>query len=191
MTALFVANRSSVLIDGVAVEGLQSLVYRVVTEREDIRAVGSGERVDVSFGLRSVQGELVIKSANYVLDAHLAGQSSFQVVANLKKDPATMHPGERCPSTIATSKASRSAWMPAARRSPPTPSAPPASRRIVPAADRTITIDGTIYATNFQGFDTTMNARTAAGEQVEFRPMALAGAPERARRLCRTERRTG
>ncbi|RDE52174.1 MAG: hypothetical protein DVS81_02790 [Candidatus Accumulibacter meliphilus] len=92
MTALFVANRSSVLIDGVAVEGLQSLVYRVVTEREDIRAVGSGERVDVSFGLRSVQGELVIKSANYVLDAHLAGQSSFQVVANLKKDPATDAP---------------------------------------------------------------------------------------------------
>lgn len=92
MTALFVANRSSVLIDGVTVEGLQSLVYRVVTEREDIRAVGSGERVDVSFGLRSVQGELVIKSANYVLDAHLAGQSSFQVVANLKKDPATDAP---------------------------------------------------------------------------------------------------
>jgi hypothetical protein len=39
-------------------------LYRVVTEREDIRAVGSGERVDVSFGLRSVQGELVVKSAN-------------------------------------------------------------------------------------------------------------------------------
>lgn len=92
MTALFVANRSSVLIDGVAVEGLQSLVYRVVTEREDIRAVGSGERVDVSFGLRSVQGELVVKSADYVLDAHLAGQSSFQLVANLKKDPATDAP---------------------------------------------------------------------------------------------------
>lgn len=92
MTALFVANRSSVLIDGVAVEGLQSLVYRVVTEREDIRAVGSGERVDVSFGLRSVQGELVVKSADYVLDAHLSGQSSFQLVANLKKDPATDAP---------------------------------------------------------------------------------------------------
>ena len=38
MTAIFVANRSSVLIDGAAVEGLQSLAFRVVTEREDIRA---------------------------------------------------------------------------------------------------------------------------------------------------------
>lgn len=72
MTAIFVANRSSVLIDGAAVEGLQSLAFRVVTEREDIRAVGSGERVDVSFGLRIVQGELVVKSATFVLDTHLA-----------------------------------------------------------------------------------------------------------------------
>ncbi len=92
MTALFVANRSSVLIDGVAVEGLQSLAFRVVTEREDIRAVGSSERVDVSFGLRTVQGELVVKSATYVLDTHLAQQSSFQLVANLKKDPAADAP---------------------------------------------------------------------------------------------------
>jgi len=92
MTALFVANRSSVLIDGSAVEGLQSLAFRIITEREDIRAVGSSERVDVSFGLRSVQGELVVKSADYVLDTHLAGQSSFQLVANLKKDQATDAP---------------------------------------------------------------------------------------------------
>ena len=92
MTALFVANRSSVLIDGAAVEGLQSLAFRVVTEREDIRAVGSGERIDVSFGLRTVQGELVVKSATYVLDTHLSQQSSFQLVANLKKDPAADAP---------------------------------------------------------------------------------------------------
>ena len=43
----------------------------------------------------------------------------------------------------------------------------------MPAEDRTITIDGTIYATDFQGFDTTMNARTAAGEQVELHPWPL------------------
>jgi len=92
MTALFVANRSSVLIDGAAVEGLQSLAFRVITEREDIRAVGSGERVDVSFGLRTVQGELVVKSATYILDTHLTQQSSFQLVANLKKDPAADAP---------------------------------------------------------------------------------------------------
>ena len=85
MATVFSANRSSVLIDGAAVDGLQSLVFRVVTEREDIRAVGSNERADVSFGLRTVQGELIVKSANYVLDTHLQDQSRFQLVANLKK----------------------------------------------------------------------------------------------------------
>jgi hypothetical protein len=92
MATVFSANRSSVLIDGQAVEGLQSLAFRIVTEREDIRAVGSSERIDVSFGLRSVQGELAIKSANYGLDTHLQEQSKFQLVANLKKDTATDAP---------------------------------------------------------------------------------------------------
>jgi hypothetical protein len=86
MPTVFSANRSNVLIDGEPVEGIQSLAFRVVTEREYIRAVGSDERVDVSFGLRTVQGEIIVRSANYVLDTHLGQRSKFQLVANLKKD---------------------------------------------------------------------------------------------------------
>jgi hypothetical protein len=89
MPTVFSANRSSVLLDGKAVEGLQSLVYRVITEREDIRAVGSNERVDVIFGLRTVQGELVVKSANFTLDDHLDKRAKFQLVANLKRTEGT------------------------------------------------------------------------------------------------------
>lgn len=92
MATLFAANRSNVQIDGEPIEGLQSIVYRVTTEREDIRAVGSSERIDVSFGLRTVQGELVIKSANYVLDKHLTEQTKTQLVVNLKKDQAADAP---------------------------------------------------------------------------------------------------
>jgi len=92
MATVFNANRSSVLVDGTAVEGLQTLVFRIVTEREDIRAVGSDERIDLSFGLRTVQGELVVKSANYLLDTHLSEKTSFQLVANLKKDQAADAP---------------------------------------------------------------------------------------------------
>ena len=50
MPMVFSANRSSILVDGEAVDGLQSIVFRVVTEREDIRAIGSNERVDVKIG---------------------------------------------------------------------------------------------------------------------------------------------
>lgn len=92
MPTVFSANRSSVLVDGEAIEGLQSLAFRVVTEREDIRAVGSVERIAVSFGLRTVQGEIIVRSANFKLDTHLQEQSSFQLVANLKKDEATDSP---------------------------------------------------------------------------------------------------
>ena len=92
MANIFAANRSNVQIDGAPIEGLQSIVYRVSTEREDIRAVGSSERIDVSFGLRTVQGELVVKSANYVLDQHLTEQTKTQLVVNLKKDTATDAP---------------------------------------------------------------------------------------------------
>ncbi|MFE8599107.1 hypothetical protein [Archangium violaceum] len=85
MPTVFSANRSNVLVDGKQVDGLQSLVFRVVTEREDIRAVGSNERVDVIFGLRSVQGELAIRSTSVAIDELLDKRKKFQLVANLKK----------------------------------------------------------------------------------------------------------
>lgn len=85
MSKVFAANRSHVLVDGKAVEGLQSLVFRVVTEREDVRAVGSDERIDVIFGLRSVQGELVVRSASVELDTLLQARGKFQLVASLKR----------------------------------------------------------------------------------------------------------
>lgn len=89
MPTVFAANRSNVLVNGAALDGLQSLVYRVVTEREDIRAVGSTERVDVIFGLRTVRGELVVKSANFTLDGLLDKRAKFQLVATLKRTEGT------------------------------------------------------------------------------------------------------
>ena len=85
MPTVFSANSSSVLVDGEPIEGLQSLTFRLITEREDIRAVGSDERIDVSFGLRTVVGELVVRSANAKLDTLLQDRSKFNLVANLSK----------------------------------------------------------------------------------------------------------
>ena len=85
-TTVFSSNSSSVQVDGDAVSGLQSLAFRVVTEQEDVRAVGTDERVAVVFGLRTVQGELAVRSANYKLDGLLKDKGKFQLVANLKQD---------------------------------------------------------------------------------------------------------
>jgi hypothetical protein len=99
MPTVFSANRSNVQItteeEGAQpIEGLQSLAFRVVTEREDVRAVGSDERVDVSFGLRTVQGELLVRSVNETLDGLLSKQSRFDLVAILKKDEGEASPKE-------------------------------------------------------------------------------------------------
>lgn len=88
MPTVFSANRSNILVDGQPIEGLQSLVFRVLTEREDVRAIGSGERVDVIFGLRTVVGELAVRSTSVVLDGHLDKRTKLQLVANLKRDEA-------------------------------------------------------------------------------------------------------
>jgi len=86
MSTVYSANQSNVLVNGKPVEGLQSLVYRVVTERQDVRAVGIDERIDVIFGMRTVQGELVVQSTNPDLDTCLTDRSKLQIVANLKRD---------------------------------------------------------------------------------------------------------
>ncbi len=86
MPTILAASRSNVLLDGEPIEGLQSLNYKVKKNREDIPAIGTDERIDVSFGLKVVEGTLKVKSTNGVLNGHLADNTKFQVVANLKKE---------------------------------------------------------------------------------------------------------
>lgn len=92
MPTVFSANHSSLLVDGDPVEGVQALAFRVITEREDIRAIGSDERVDVSFGLRTVTGEITVRSTAAVLDDKLTTRSSFNMVAALKKGQGAEDP---------------------------------------------------------------------------------------------------
>jgi hypothetical protein len=92
MAMIFSANRSKVQVDGDVVEGLQTLAFKVVTAKQDVPAVGSNERVDVIFGLRTVQGELSVRSVNAKLDGLLQGQGKFQIVAELKKDEGDKAP---------------------------------------------------------------------------------------------------
>jgi hypothetical protein len=86
MPNVLTATRSSVLLDGEAIEGLQSITYQALKNQEDIPAIGTDERIDVSFGLKVVRGTLKVKSTNLTLNTHLADNTPFQIVANLKKE---------------------------------------------------------------------------------------------------------
>ena len=86
MPTILAATRSSVLVNGEPIEGLQSITYGTVKNQEDIAAIGTDERIDVSFGLKIVKGTLRVKSTNSILNGLMDKNESFQIVANLKKE---------------------------------------------------------------------------------------------------------
>lgn len=86
MPTIYSATRSNVLIDGEAIEGLQSITYDIVKNQESIPAIGTDERIDVSFGLKIVRGTLTVRSTSATLNAHMLENSTFQIVANLNKE---------------------------------------------------------------------------------------------------------
>lgn len=88
MATILSANASSVMLDNEPIEGLQEITYKVNKSRQDVPAIGTDERIGVDFGLKIVTGTLKIKSDNATLDTHLADNSVFQIVANLKKGEA-------------------------------------------------------------------------------------------------------
>lgn len=89
MPSILTANRSDITINGAKIEGIQSITYREVREQADIMAVGSEERIGVAFGGKRINGKIVVASTSQALNEHFNQQSSFQIVANLKKDIGT------------------------------------------------------------------------------------------------------
>ncbi|MDF2629556.1 MAG: hypothetical protein K0R39_3387 [Symbiobacteriaceae bacterium] len=82
------ANRSNVLVNGQALEGLQEITYQTVRSHENIAAIGSPERVGVVFGPTHVVGTLRIRSGSTVLEDLLKNQTPFQIFASLKHGQA-------------------------------------------------------------------------------------------------------
>lgn len=84
MATVFAANESAVLVDGTPIEGVRSVEYRTRTERNDLYAVGSSERVGVITGARRVEGRIRVASTAPPLDA-LVGDVFFQIAAPLRQ----------------------------------------------------------------------------------------------------------
>jgi translation elongation factor EF-1beta len=86
MPTILAAARSSVTINGDTIEGLQSITYEIVKNQENVAAIGTDQRIDVSFGLKIVQGTLKVKSTSLILNELEKNNETFQIVANLKKE---------------------------------------------------------------------------------------------------------
>ncbi|MDB6062023.1 MAG: hypothetical protein JWM78_2126 [Verrucomicrobiaceae bacterium] len=88
MPQLFTAFASEVKINEETVEGLQSIEYNVVKNRQQVGAIGTDERIAVYFGIKNVAGTLRVASINATLDGFLQANTSFSVSATLRNGDA-------------------------------------------------------------------------------------------------------
>src|SRR5436305_12595568 len=84
MPQIYTAFASEVKVNGETIEGLQSIEYNVVKNRQHIGAIGTDTRIGVYFGLKLVTGKLRVASANSTLDGLLSTNEKFDIAAILK-----------------------------------------------------------------------------------------------------------
>ena len=89
MAQIFTAFASDVKVNEETVEGLQSIEYNVVKNRQQVGAIGTDERIAVYFGIKNVAGRLRVASINSTLDGFLQANTSFSVSATLHNGDAS------------------------------------------------------------------------------------------------------
>ncbi|MBX2823045.1 MAG: hypothetical protein KTR29_25320 [Rhodothermaceae bacterium] len=89
MATIFAANESTVLLNGEAVEGVDSIEYRFQQARQSIYALGSAERVGMASGAQHVQGRLRVVSSSPALNG-LTGEEPFQITAQFRQGDTSM-----------------------------------------------------------------------------------------------------
>lgn len=85
MPQVFTAFASEVKVNEETVEGLQSIEYSMVKNRQHIGAIGTDERIAVYFGLKLINGKLRVASLNKTLDGFLQANTEFSISATLKQ----------------------------------------------------------------------------------------------------------
>jgi hypothetical protein len=84
MPQIYSAFASEVKVNEETIEGLQSIEYNVVKNRQHVGAIGTDERIAVYFGLKVVTGKLRVASASLKLDDLLQKNEEFSISATLK-----------------------------------------------------------------------------------------------------------
>jgi hypothetical protein len=86
---LISANVSNIKVDGEVIQGLQSIDFKIVRNRQNVHNIGIDERIGVDYGPMYVTGNLRVRSTYPKLDTMLikgvADVKPFQLVVELKK----------------------------------------------------------------------------------------------------------
>lgn len=84
MATILSANRSSVLVGGKALAGVQEISFQTEKPVTDIIAIGTDERVGVVYGPTRVTGTVRVRSACDELEELYKSKAPFQIFASLK-----------------------------------------------------------------------------------------------------------
>lgn len=84
MPQIYSAAASEAKVNEETIEGLQSIEYRFLKQRQDVGAVGTHERIGVYFGTQTVAGRLRVASASPTLDGLLQENTEFTVSVRLR-----------------------------------------------------------------------------------------------------------
>jgi len=88
MPQVFTALASEVKVNEETLEGLQSIEFSMVKNRQHVGAIGTDERIAVYFGMKIVTGKLRVASINKTLDEFLQSNKEFSISATLKQGNA-------------------------------------------------------------------------------------------------------
>jgi len=89
MPQIYSALASEVKVNQETIEGLQSIEYSMLKNRQHVGAIGSDERISIYFGMKVVSGKLRVASDNKTLDDLLQKNTEFSISATLKHRDTT------------------------------------------------------------------------------------------------------
>jgi hypothetical protein len=89
MPQIYTAFASEVKVNEETIEGIQSIDYKMVKNRQHVGAIGTDERIAVYFGLKVVTGRLRVASASPTLDGLLQSNDEFSISATLRHRDTT------------------------------------------------------------------------------------------------------
>ncbi|HLF05893.1 MAG TPA: hypothetical protein VI893_01740 [Thermoplasmata archaeon] len=77
------ANKTEVMFDGEKVPGLKGFAFKVFEDKQEVRGIGSEERLGVVYGRLHIKGQILVHSNAEFLNKKMIERDSFQVVVRI------------------------------------------------------------------------------------------------------------
>ena len=77
------ANKTEVMFDGEKVPGLKGFAFKVFEDKQEVRGIGTEERLGVVYGRLHIKGQILVHSNSEFLNSKMLERKPFQVVVRM------------------------------------------------------------------------------------------------------------